>query len=144
LPNKWSLVLISPVSTDKTVNLANVPWMFSCQPDDARLAAALAEAMASRVGKECFVLVSADDHDSRLFTVELRKSLARHAMVPRYQFECRRDAEEVAELAAKVAKIGSAAVVLVAEAKQSARLATPRRSRAHAWRRRFVEVASRA
>jgi len=121
---KAHLVLISPVSTDKTVNLANVPWMFSCQPDDARLAAALAEAMASRVGKECFVLVSADDHDSRLFTVELRKSLARHAMVPRYQFECRRDAEEVAELAAKVAKIGSAAVVLVAEAKQSARLAT--------------------
>jgi hypothetical protein len=31
---KARLTLLSPASTDKTVNLANVPWMFSCLPGD--------------------------------------------------------------------------------------------------------------
>ena len=31
---KAGLPLINPVSTDKTVNLTNVPWIFSCTPQD--------------------------------------------------------------------------------------------------------------
>ena len=38
---KARLPLLSPGSTDKTVNLANVPWMFSCVPDDHLLAPVL-------------------------------------------------------------------------------------------------------
>jgi ABC-type branched-subunit amino acid transport system substrate-binding protein len=44
---KARLPLISPVATDKTVNLANVPWMFSAVPGDHALAPLLASALAA-------------------------------------------------------------------------------------------------
>ncbi len=84
---KARLPLISPVSTDKTVNLANVPWMFSIAPGDHLIAHAMAPQIAQSVGQKPFVLIAANDHDSFLLTRELRKSLAHLRVVPAYQFE---------------------------------------------------------
>ena len=68
---KALLTLVSPASTDRSVNLAGVPWMFSCMPSDDLLAGAL-----SRLGwGEDVTLVSATDHDSRVFTAELKKAM---------------------------------------------------------------------
>ncbi|MBL7041774.1 MAG: ABC transporter substrate-binding protein, partial [Pirellulaceae bacterium] len=66
---KARLPLVSPISTDKTVNLANVPWMFSLAPGDHLLAPPLAAEIAARIGDGHFMIVSADDHDSRLLNV---------------------------------------------------------------------------
>jgi len=61
---KARIALISPVSTDKTVNLANVPWMFSLAPADHVLAPVLAAEIARlSVGRHS--CGRDDDHDSR-------------------------------------------------------------------------------
>ncbi len=70
---KARLALISPVSTDKSVNLANVPWMFSLAPNDRHIAAALAPQIADPVQQQCWVLITCTDHDSYLLTRELRE-----------------------------------------------------------------------
>jgi len=182
---KARLTLVSPVSTDKTVNLANVPWMFSLAPGDHLAAPVLAaeivgrgarneELGASDKGKGAreqgtgrgqpalksvedrtsdLVLVSANDHDSRLFTAELRKALARYHVVPRYQFEYRRGTREMSELVERVLQRGPAAVVLVAGADDSAQHVTALRAGGFAGdifgspamgQRRFLEKAGAA
>jgi ABC-type branched-subunit amino acid transport system substrate-binding protein len=42
---KARLVFLSPVATDNTANLANVPWIFSCAPGDHLTAPLLARAL---------------------------------------------------------------------------------------------------
>lgn len=119
---KARLTLLSPASTDKTVNLANVPWMFSCLPGDHLQAPLLAAEIAARTAGKPWVLVSAVDHDSRLFAMELKKALAVHRMVPRYQFECNQPARDVAGLAMRIVQSKPGAAVIVAGAGDSARL----------------------
>lgn len=119
---KARVPLLSPASTDKTVNLANVPWMFSLVPGDHLQAPVVAEAISSRVGDEPFVLVSATDHDSQLFAVELAKCFTRLRIAPGYHFKCDSTAEHVAELLPRITAANPSAVVLVAGADQSARL----------------------
>ncbi|OHB72364.1 MAG: hypothetical protein A2V70_16405 [Planctomycetes bacterium RBG_13_63_9] len=119
---KARLVLLGPASTDKTVNLANVPWMFSCVPGDHLQAPVLAAETSARAGQKPFVLLSATDHDSHLFTVELEKCLAKHRMVPFLRFECEPAAQNVSELARRVAASPAGAAVLIAGADDSARL----------------------
>ncbi len=119
---KARLTLLSPGSTDKTVNLANVPWMFSCLPGDHRQAAALAEAISSRVAGKPLVLASADDHDSHHFAVELAKHLTARRLVLKYRFDYRQGTERIAELSARIVQTRPDAVVLVGGARDAARL----------------------
>lgn len=134
---KARLTLLSPGSTDKTVNLANVPWMFSCLPGDHLQAPILAHAIASRIGqsrKGClsakpFLLVSAVDHDSHLFTVELARSFAGHQLVPSYHFEFEPQEKDFTELAEKIIEAKAHTLVLIAGAEQSAHLISAVRER---------------
>jgi len=119
---KARLPLVSPVATDKTANLANVPWVFSLVPGDHLLAPVLAEAIAARLGHRALIVVSADDRDSRLFTLELRKALSCHHVAPQRQFECQSSAGDYRALAAEAARCNPGAVVVVASARDSARL----------------------
>jgi len=119
---KARLPLVSPVSTDKTVNLANVPWMFSLAPGDHLLAPIVAGAIAAETGDAPFVLVSADDHDSRVFTTELNKALSERRMAPDLQVEYRRGKRDVGELVARLVQAKPAAVAIAADADDSARL----------------------
>ena len=73
---KAHLPLLCPASTDKTLNLANVPWMFSCVPQDHLITPVLAAAIA-KVDSGPLVLISSVEHDSHLFAEELKKSLAK-------------------------------------------------------------------
>jgi branched-chain amino acid transport system substrate-binding protein len=127
---KARLTLLSPASTDKTVNLANVPWMFSCLPQDHLQAPVLVHAVASHVEggplrgnrKKPFLLVSAVDHDSHLFAVELTKALAVHRLVPTFHFEFDPKEKDFTELAEKVADTKAHALVLIAGPHQCAHL----------------------
>ena len=79
---KARLTLISPVSSDPTTNYVNVPWMFSSTPGDHLTAGPLVDEILRRTGSGGLAIVSADDHDSRIFTQQLRKALtARRAGV---------------------------------------------------------------
>jgi ABC-type branched-subunit amino acid transport system substrate-binding protein len=119
---KARLPLISPGSTDKTVNLANVAWMFSCLPPDDVHAHVLAEALVERVGGRPFTLVSATDHDSHVATVELEKSLTRLAAGPLLHLEFESRSADLEGLARRVTADGPSAVVLQAGPIDAARL----------------------
>jgi branched-chain amino acid transport system substrate-binding protein len=119
---KARLTLLNPASTDKTVNLANVPWMFSIPPADHLLAPVLARAIASDVGKKSFVLVSAVDHDSHLFTVELTRSFIPYELSPSYVFEFKPGQGNYDWLVEQIINAGPYALVLIASAAESAKI----------------------
>lgn len=119
---KARLTLLSPGSTDKTTNLVNVPWMFSALPPDDRQAEILAEAMKMRIQKAAFLLVSAVDHDSHLFAIELAKSLDRRQLAPAYHFQFKSDEKNLGDLVERIMEVGAKAVALIADSQQSARL----------------------
>jgi len=157
---KARLTLLNPGCTDKTVNLANVPWMFSCLPGDHVQAPVLADAISLHVGRKPsvrstkdFLLVSATDHDSHLFTVELNRSLTKQEIVPSYHFEFKHNDEDHTELVEKIAKSDAHAIVVIAGARDSARLISAVRKKGFTGcifggpsmgRRRFLEEAGQA
>jgi len=111
---KARLTLISPVATDRSVNLANVPWTFSIAPGDHLLAKALTDGIVHQVGNSPFVSIAADDHDSHLLAVELRKCFAKRKIVPRFHFDFRAGAKDAAELARRIVESKPSAAVLIA------------------------------
>ncbi len=119
---KARLTLLSSASTDKTVNLANVPWMFSCLPGDHLQAPVLAKAIASEVREKSFLLVSAVDHDSHLFTVELTRSFIQHKLAPSYHFEIKPGQNNIDGLVEKIVQAEAHTLVLIAAARQSAQI----------------------
>lgn len=150
---KARLVLISPVSTDKTVNLANVPWMFSLLPGDHLQAPVLVGAIADRSKEEPVVLVSTDEHDSHLFAAEIQKHLARRRIVLRYHYQCKRGAADAEEIAGRIVQSDARAAVVAGTADDSTRLATALRARGfqgtifggpQMGRRQFAEKAGAA
>jgi ABC-type branched-subunit amino acid transport system substrate-binding protein len=119
---KARLPLINPASTDKTVNLANVPWMFSCPPGDHQSAPLLAEALSARLGSAGFVLLTSTGHDARAFTAELMSSLAGGATQARLHLQFRPQNPDFSDLIAQVEELHPQAVVVIAAAGDSARL----------------------
>ncbi len=119
---KARLTLLCSASTDKTVNLANVPWMFSCLPSDHPQAQILAQAIMSEVGGKSFLLVSAVDHDSHLFTVELNRSFIQHKLAPSYHFEFKPGQSNYDGLVEEIVHTRARALVLIAAARQSAQI----------------------
>ena len=126
---KARLTLLSSASTDKTVNLANVPWMFSCLPADHLQAPVLAQAIASKVGEKSFLFVSAVDHDSHLFTVELTRSLLKHKLTPSYHFEFKPGKKNIDGLAEKIVHAKAHTLVVIATAPQIAKIISAVRQR---------------
>jgi ABC-type branched-subunit amino acid transport system substrate-binding protein len=119
---KARLTLINPVSTDRTVNLAYVPWVFSLAPGDHLTAGPLAREISRRAGKGGLVILSADDHDSRVLTAQLRKALAKWPVRLRRQFEFRRGEKRFGPLAKQVQAVGPGAVAVAAGAADGVRL----------------------
>jgi ABC-type branched-subunit amino acid transport system substrate-binding protein len=101
---KARLALVSPVATDKTVNLANVPWMFSLSPGDHLVAAAMAPAITKHAQGQAYVVASSNDHDSHLLAVELGKKLDRQHVSPAFQWECESRSPNPDQLRAMVVK----------------------------------------
>ncbi len=150
---KARLTLLSAGSTDKTVNLANVPWMFSCLPGDHLQTPILAHEIASSIGQKSFLLVSAVDHDSHLFAIELSKSLGKYKLVPSYHFEFEPRRKDITELVNKIIEVKAHALVLIAGAEQSAQVISAVREKNFTGpvfggicmgRRGFLEEAGRA
>jgi ABC-type branched-subunit amino acid transport system substrate-binding protein len=69
---KVRLPLVDPASTDRSVNAAMVPFMFSCLPGDPAIAAALAPELAREAGPRGPVLICSTGHDERHCADEFR------------------------------------------------------------------------
>lgn len=79
---KARLPLLDSTSTDVSSNAAMVPWIFSCLPGDAQIAACLGTGLLAECGRGPFTLISGQGHDERLLTWELLRFFAKHQRVP--------------------------------------------------------------
>ncbi len=117
---KAFLCLVNPSCTDKSVNLAHVPWMFSCLPQDHILAPALAEAVARLNGNGTLVQISAVDHDSHLLAEELSKAFKSLDINPAHHIEFAPGQMELGPLTRRVVQMEPDTLVLLAPAVESA------------------------
>jgi ABC-type branched-subunit amino acid transport system substrate-binding protein len=69
---KVQLPLVDPGSTDRSVNAAMVPWMFSCLPNDPAIASAMCPQLAREAGGAGPVLLVSTSHDERHMAEEFR------------------------------------------------------------------------
>jgi branched-chain amino acid transport system substrate-binding protein len=152
---KACLPLVSPVSTDKSVNLAGVPWTFSCAPNDGAIASPLAEAVLENLngtqGK--LVVLSAIDHDSRMSAREIVKALSERHRAPDYRLEFGPATKLAEPQLSSLVAARPRAVVVIAGPEDSARWVTAIRQPLmdatifgthHMGRSRFFELAGEA
>lgn len=126
---KARLALLGTASTDKTVNMANVTWMFSCMPADDAHAAVLASALVDRAGDRPFAVVSTTDHDSKLVSVELLRALARLGRSPLHHLQVEPALPRLPMTVERLAATAVDTVVILADPADSARLVLALRER---------------
>lgn len=119
---KARLALVDPASTDRSVNAAFVPWMFSLMPDDRVLMAAIGGDLLKSPHRESYVLVVAADHDSRVATVEFLRFMDENQSRPRQRFDFSSGSPAVPQIAAGAAATEATAIVLLAGIEDSARM----------------------
>jgi ABC-type branched-subunit amino acid transport system substrate-binding protein len=129
LAAKAGLVVLSPGSTDKTSNMANVPWMFSLLPSDAAQAPPLVAALAAASGP--LAVVSSTDHDARAAWTELRRELARRGLALVEHLEFRAEEQRLEAVAAAAVAGRPRAVLVVAGARAAGRLVRALRAAGH-------------
>jgi branched-chain amino acid transport system substrate-binding protein len=121
---KALLPLVNPDTADRTVNLAHVPWVFSCLPGGQMEAAAITNSLLDEIGRKPFLLISATDHDARVLTAELRDDLGRRGVAPARHLEVTsaegRDLDIISSRL--LSESQAAAVVLIADPTVTARL----------------------
>jgi len=117
---KARLPLVSPASSDRTANMANVPWMFSVLPGDHLQAPILAAALTTRSGRHGYSFLSSPDHDSRLFLAELERALKRQQSAPRFTHVLAPGEPEIRAVVRQLVSDHVAAVVIAAGAADSA------------------------
>lgn len=146
---KARVPVVSPGSTDRTANLANVPWMFSLLPGDHLQAPVLAEHIAADLGGRPLVLLSAGDHDARQFVFEFRRAASRIRLPIAWHFVCS-SAETAGAAAARAVAAQPSGVLVVGGPTSSATMVTELRRAGYRGplfgtaafgRRRFLDLA---
>jgi len=115
---KAQLPLVDPASTDRTVNAAFVPWMFSVMPDDR----AFMKALTASLPDEPFVLLTATNHDSRMMNGEFLRQLGRRRPLRHLEFD------DPTGIAKRAVAFGASVVVVLAGPAVSARIVRELRS----------------
>jgi len=150
---KARLTLVSPVATDKTVNLANVAWMFSSVPGDQLLTPVICRAIIEQFAPAPYVLISATDHDSRRVASDLLQALSTAGPLPAQHIQFSRWEDRAEGIFSRVLKTGARGAVVLAGASDSARVVESLRMSGFSGkilggpsmaRRRFVEAAGKA
>ena len=117
---KAQLTLLNPVSTDRTIHGARVPWMFSSVPGDNAIASALSAELKHRGGT--FALISSTEHDARLLVTQLQTAFARDRLAPAMHVEWHSEAEGPERFAQDPAIRSARSLVVVAPAAESGAL----------------------
>lgn len=121
---KALLPLVDPASTDRTVNAAFVPWMFSLMPDDRQLMKPLVGALDGR-----YVLLSSTGHDSRLMTAEFLAEADRRGRLPYRRIEFAPSSHRLAYHAGRAAELEADTIVVLAGITDSAAIVKELRKR---------------
>ena len=118
---KARLPLVSPLSTDPSVNLAGVSWMLSCLPGDDVIAPLLVDAATAAAGGAPLALAMATDHDSRIAAGELRK-VCSHRAIPLTRIAEWTPESSVDEIVPSILRVRPGAVLVSAPAPAAARI----------------------
>ena len=124
---KANLPLVSPISTDSSVTLAGVSWMFTCAPSDAVIARALvADVLAPPSGSRgnsrvSIALLAATDHESRMTAREVVRELSRCGHPPDSRFDLTSGTTDLAPQLAAWELARPETVVVIAGPDDSAR-----------------------
>jgi ABC-type branched-subunit amino acid transport system substrate-binding protein len=110
------------VATDKTVNLTNVPWMFSIAPNDHQVAEVLAEGLARTAPGRRRTLITTNDHDAFLLTREVRRALTTRQIVLSQQYEYQPQSESVDQLVRQCLAGKPDELLIIANAQDSVQL----------------------
>jgi ABC-type branched-subunit amino acid transport system substrate-binding protein len=131
---KARLTLINPISSDKTVNLANVPWMFSCLPGEHLQVPVLAEGIAEAGCRDRVTLVSGTDHDSRVFARELMNHLPGTGLRLGHHFDLDSRQDHYSVLVDQILDADSQVVIVLAGPSESALVVKQLRSNGYKGR----------
>ncbi|MGA2183392.1 MAG: ABC transporter substrate-binding protein [Bryobacteraceae bacterium] len=139
---KALIPVVNPAATDRSIQTAGVPWMFTCLPGDHLQATVLTDAIA-RDGQP-FALLTATDHDSRAFAGQLKTAFAESRMSPKFQVEFEAGTNDSPDLGQRVLDFAVHSLVLVAGPHDTARVLRVIRERGFAGRIYAGPAASRA
>jgi branched-chain amino acid transport system substrate-binding protein len=120
---KGRLPLVSPGGTDPSVNFTAVPWMFTLLPTDDRLAPILADAVLGGAGGGAWAVITTSDRDTRVARRAVRAVLAsRRLPAPAQDLVVPAAGSDYEEAAADVVRSGARAVLVLAGARDAARI----------------------
>jgi branched-chain amino acid transport system substrate-binding protein len=120
---KGRLPLLSPGGTDPSVNFTSVPWMFTLLPTDDRLAPVLVDAVLDGTGGAAWAVVTTSDRDTRVAWRAVRVVLAaRRLPAPAQQLVVPAAGPDYGSAATDVVRTGARAVLVLAGARDAARL----------------------
>jgi branched-chain amino acid transport system substrate-binding protein len=125
---KSHFLLLSPGSTDVSADHANVPWLFSLAPSDARWAPVIVEALAKATAGGESVIAAATDHDSHAALVATRREMARQRLTPEAIVEFDAVERDLAPLAARLVAHRPRALLVLAPSRAAGRLVAAVRS----------------
>lgn len=126
---KARLPLLSPGSTDPTVNCAQVPWLLTALPPDDRQAKVLIAELRREVGDGRIAVAAAVDHDSHATLGTFRRELATQSLVPATLVEFDPAEPDAGPLAARLVDSEPAALLVIAPARPAAGLVSELRRR---------------
>lgn len=133
---KAQLPLLSPCTTDKSLTLAGVAWMFAFAPADTAIARTLVDAVLDSDAPSSVVrppssvlLLSGTDHESRLTTREVMREFSQRKRLPDTRFELAPALPIPPEVLAAIELAAPTHIVLVATPEDSARWLTALRAR---------------
>jgi branched-chain amino acid transport system substrate-binding protein len=119
---KSHVLLLSPGSTDVTVDHANVPWLFSLPPSDEQVAPVLAEAVSRAAAGGPFSVVASADHDSHAALVAVRRALGARRLAPARLVDLDPLEADLPAAARRLLEEGPRAVVVLAPSSRAGRL----------------------
>jgi ABC-type branched-subunit amino acid transport system substrate-binding protein len=126
---KARLPLVSPGGTDPGVNFTSVPWMFTLLATDDRIAPILADALLADPAEQTWAVVTTADRDARVTWRALRTALAaRGARAPAIHHAIPPAVPVDPGVAADVVRTGVGRVLVLAGARDSARIVRALRS----------------
>lgn len=81
------LPLLSPVSADPTLTYINIPWIFRLPPDDQKQAEVIIRDGIKAMSLRNVGMITATDHDGRIFAVELLTAMKAEHVPPVFHFQ---------------------------------------------------------
>ena len=126
---KAQLSLVNPGGTDPSVNFTNVPWMFTLPATDDRQAPLLGRALADRHAADGWSVVTTTDRDAASAWRTISAAPALHGLpTPLHRVVVAASQSNYAESLVDVARSGSRAVLVLAGARDAARIVRALRS----------------